>query len=210
MIRVEKKWIAFLLGVSIIILLIPACIGITPQSDQTAQVVYPTVVITQYVTQIVATPIATLPPPPTAIAQQQNKNVIVGFDPFAVDIYYPLQGCVASRLRVGDRAFVAYGGDTMKLFPTLDIGFAPPTRNLVNGEYVDIVSGPYCDRGAVVWGVVTEGDELAGFIPEGDGNTYWLLPLGEQINYKALLKKERMKSSITISILGFGGYCGAR
>ncbi len=51
-------------------LFVPACLSVAPRSNQPAQVVYPTVVITQYVTQVVATPTITPIPLPTTVSKQ--------------------------------------------------------------------------------------------------------------------------------------------
>jgi hypothetical protein len=43
------------------------------------------------------------------------------------------------------------------------------------GAILEIVNGPFCSRGWIVWFVRT-GDGQVGYTPEGDGNTYWLFP----------------------------------
>lgn len=136
----------------------------------------PTVIIQQLVTQVVATsvPVEATPVPPT-VAPVQVVNT--GWDPLSAPIYYPMMGCVASRLYVGDRAFAAYGADRNGLHYSEDIGDAPIFRHMVPGEIMEIIDGPYCERGAVVWKVFALADEQVGFVAEGDGGTYWLLPL---------------------------------
>jgi hypothetical protein len=56
---------------------------------------------------------------------------------------------------------------------------------LVAGEELSVIDGPVCERGALVWKVVAS-DGQTGFVAEGDGNTYWLMPLGEAVDKKLL------------------------
>lgn len=182
MIRNLKKKTAWSMLVVGLVLVAYGCTSATP--NQPVQIVYPTVIITQYVTQVVATvtpqgPVPT-PAPPTP------RPVSVGFDPYSVPIYYPLMFCpVASRLHVGDKAFVAYGADKLGLHQSADIGYAPIWRKLVPGEVLDVIDGPYCMRKALAWEVLTE-DEKVGYVAEGDGEVYWLLPLGEPVERSKL------------------------
>jgi hypothetical protein len=159
----------------------------TPQQEEAApQNLNPTVVIVQYVTQVVATvtpaPPTATPLPPTAVA------IRAGFDPFSVPIYYPLMGCpVASRIHVGDRAFVANDrGGTLGLHYSANVGYAPIIRKLSPGEILDVIDGPYCQTLSLVWKVIAPSDGRLGFVSEGNGNEYWLLPLGEKVDKKLL------------------------
>ena len=43
------------------------------------------------------------------------------------------------------------------------------------GAVLEIVNGPFCSRGWIVW-FVRMADGQVGYTPEGDGNTYWLFP----------------------------------
>jgi hypothetical protein len=146
------------------------------QPDQGAQVIYPTVVVKKIITQIVATPTVTPEPPP-----EQKEYVAVSastdnWDPFSAPIYYPIQGCAASRLHEGDVAFVANGGGTIGVHYSKDVGYAPIWRTLAAGELIDILKGPWCAEGNLVWKVATA-DSYVGFVAEGNGTTYWLLPM---------------------------------
>lgn len=172
--RIKKKGLALaVVGLSLF-LFVPACFSVAPRSTQAVQIVYPTVVITQYVTQVVATPTITPMPLPTSVSNQTPSVVSVGWDPFTVAIYYPIAGCVASRLHEADVAFVANAG--VNLYASKDIGFAPVTRKLTAGEMVDITKGPWCSEGSLIWKVLTV-DGTDGFAPEGNGETYMLLPM---------------------------------
>lgn len=156
------------------------------QAPSQAQVVYPTVVIVQYVTQVVAT---VTPAPASAQVQAAATATpapanftINGFDPFAQPLYYPIKGCqVASRLHAGERAFVANGASQLGLHASANIGYAPMFRKLEPGEILDVVGGPHCQRLSLVWEVIAS-DGRRGFVAEGDGNETWLLPYGEAVD----------------------------
>lgn len=168
-----------------------ACVTTTAQPVENEANVQPVVLITQVVTQIVATPTITPVPPPTSAAAHTTVPASSGgYDPFSAPIYYPIQGCFASRLHVGDVAFVANGTGVIGIHQTRDIGYAPMWRYLEAGELMDIIKGPWCDRGALVWKVATH-DGYIGFVPEGDGNTYWLLPMPPST--EPVLSKESLK-----------------
>jgi hypothetical protein len=189
MIKNNKKWMVLSLLLVMLLAALAGCVRAGSQS--TPEVIYPTVVIVQYVTQVVATntpePPATPLPPCKIVAPADTtsgsyliRNSNGTFDPFAVPIHYPLRGCpIASRLTEGNRAFVAYTGDTQAIHFTTDIGYSPIVRELSVGEVLEIVGGPECDRGALIWKVITQ-DGLTGYAAEGDGNQYWLLPYGEK------------------------------
>ncbi|MFM8319282.1 MAG: hypothetical protein ACKOC5_00075 [Chloroflexota bacterium] len=160
---------------------------------QQPQVVYPTVVIVQYVTQVVATVTAspvlpTSTPTPAATSTPSPFRLANGFDPFSVQITYPLTNCpVGSRLAVGEQAFVASGAGTIGLSMSTDIGPAPLYRKLDAGEILYIVGGPFCKDNGLVWQVIAS-DGKWGYVPEGNGSIYWLLPFGE-VNPTGLPKK---------------------
>jgi len=174
MARIKKKGLVLAAIGLCLFLFVPACLSVAPQATQAVQMVYPTIVITQYITQVVATPTITPVPPPTTVSKQTPSTVKVGWDPFTVQIYYPVVGCVASRLHVGDVAFVANEG--VDLYNTKDTGYSPTYRKLLPGEMVDITKGAWCSNGSLTWKVATA-DGLEGFVAEGNGETYWLLPM---------------------------------
>jgi len=161
-------------------ILLSACIGSSQQSSQPEQRNYPTLFITPMVTQVIATRSA-----PTATPEEESTPTQVlssSYDPLKVSIYYPVKGCVASRLRVGDAAFVAYNGGQMGVYPSKDIAFAPILRYAQTGEAFLITEGPWCDENTLVWKVETTDEEqiemdIENYVPEGNGEQYWLLPL---------------------------------
>jgi hypothetical protein len=152
----------------------------------------PTVIIVQYITQVVATvtpapPVTPLPPPPTRTPARP-----VGFDPYSVQAYYPIAGCpMASRLHVGDIAFVATGGEQFGIHVSRDIGFSPIQRKLQPGELLYIIDNPTCNKNGLVWGVLADADNAKGFVIEGNGETYWILPYGETYDQKEI--RDRLK-----------------
>ena len=175
-----------IIGLSLF-LFVPACLTIAPRATPAVQVVYPTVVITQYVTQVVATPTITPIPPPTSVSNQTPAVINAGWDPYTVAIYYPIVGCVASRLHEGDVAFVANEG--LEMFQTKDILYAPAYRTLSPGELVDIEKGPWCSDGNLIW-KVSDADGQEGFLPEGNGSMYWLLPMPPGTEFTTKVENE--------------------
>jgi hypothetical protein len=135
----------------------------------------PTLIITLVVTEIIT---------PTRCrfyqlhpTQSNEPTLIPTFDPLAVPIYYPLPDCVASRLHKGDTAMVSYqGGDNaIRYSPDMSL-----SENIVQyaspGDQLIIRDGPYCSFGWLVWFVETL-DGFLGYTPEGNGESYWLLPV---------------------------------
>jgi hypothetical protein len=91
--------------------------------------------------------------------------------------YFPITNCAASQLHVGDSAYVSYEGGTNKLRRTPD---THPSNNIIGeilpGAVVEIIDGPRCNYGWVLWKVRTTDDET-GWTPESDGNEFWLIPI---------------------------------
>jgi hypothetical protein len=194
--------------------LVAACTSEMQAATQEVQVSVPTVIVQQYVTQVVATAAA---PAPTAVPAKPTAQVIntTGYDPLSEPIYYPIMGCVASRLHVGDRAFVAYGAGTNGIHYSEDIGDAPIFRRLYPGEIMEVIDGPYCERDSVVWKVFALIDEQVGFVGEGNGDYYWLLPLppGDKTLYEQYEKDEKLRQLFSGGLPPFQaprGACGKR
>jgi len=160
-------------GLMAILLFVSACSGASPA---TVVVTPQVIIITQVVTQIIPpTPLpATDTPAPTVTPVPPTVTPTV-FDPMSAPIYYPLADCVASRLHVGDIAMVSLVGGSNGIRYGLDLAEAAIATYAQPGDKLEIVNGPYCSRGWIVWMVKT-GDGFVGFTPEGDGNEYWLLP----------------------------------
>jgi hypothetical protein len=91
--------------------------------------------------------------------------------------YFPLQNCNASRLRVGDRAYVSFGGGPNGIRSEPDTNLDNIIGYAQEGEYVDIIGGPLCNYGWVLWRVESDGG-VEGWTPEGNGREYWLIPEG--------------------------------
>jgi len=170
-------WLAWVLLLGAFI--ISACNGGGSSPTAAGQIVAPVVVVTQVVVEVVATlppPTATQVPSPTVALYQPAP----GWNPASAPIYYPLAGCVASRLHLGDTAFVATLGAYSRLYLTKDIFNDPGTRSLVLGEQFMIVDGPWCDRDILIWKLKTKEKDIF-YTPEGNGEVYWLLPLNPYI-----------------------------
>lgn len=170
-----KERYIFPLVVTCLLLVTIAC-GISSAQVQTAE---PTITPTVIETQI---PTETTPPTETSVIESPAVPsptfvpvVTTTYDPASVPIYYPLEDCAASRLYVGDKAFVTFEGGPNGIRYGNDlhedniIGYAQP------GETLEILEGPFCSYGWIVWFVQTE-EGLEGYTPEGSGEKYWLLP----------------------------------
>jgi hypothetical protein len=161
--------------IMIVVLLTTACVGADEQGTGLEQV-SPTVFVTVYVTPVTATPIAVTPQPspsPTMpiIPTYSDPNA-----PWNAPIYFPGPGCSGSRLHVDDRAFVASIGELARIFLSKNIPYDPGVRDLVLGEEMVITAGPTCDENWVLWKVKMDSDEIVGWVPEGNGEVYYLLP----------------------------------
>ncbi len=178
------KFLTFWLLI-IVMIATSACAG--DAQDAEKPTLEPIVYVTQYITQVVATsPPATLTPIPTFTKAPAAPSSSTGWDPLSQPIYYPLTGCYASRLYVGNTAFVANISGVAGFYLGKDIFFDPLIRKPTPGEIVEIIDGPWCHRNVLVWKVYSEGDGKTAFMPEGDGKEYWLLP---QTPYTATPKK---------------------
>jgi hypothetical protein len=168
----RKSKMQILLAIASLHLLLAACI----QAPATPQVVTPPVVI---ITQVVTEVIPPTPAPATATlaptATPEPPTVTPTFNPVNAPIYYPLPDCVASRLHVGDKAVVTTAGGANGIRYGRDLAEATVFAYAQPGATLDIVSGPWCSRGWIVWMVRTQ-DGNVGYTPEGDGNEYFLLP----------------------------------
>jgi len=160
----------FLLSIFFIILFTTGCTTPTPVVIIQTQLVPQTVIVTQIVTKEV-TPI---PSPTTAPEITPTSTSPVG----DFDFYYPFPNtdCGLSIIHVGDKVYVNYGGDVNALrstpdarFPTNVIGYA------IQGETLDVIGGPECSYGLVMWKVKTSYG-LSGWTAEGNGTDFWLIP----------------------------------
>ncbi len=187
MVKKRILWPALLPVILSLAIILSACIGATQQTTENQQRNYPTVFITPLITQIIATRSAPTPTP--ELESTPTPTDTGGFDPFRANIYYPIRGCVGSRLKIGDAAFVAYNGGQMGLYVSKDINFSPVVRRVQPGEAFLITAGPWCENGTIVWKVRTTNEEdgieesngyvweIDNYAPEGNGEQYWLLPL---------------------------------
>ena len=164
-----------LLGIMAVSLLLTGCSqGTSPTEAPTATP--PIIEVTQIVTEIIPpTPIPEKPKP-TKTSTPEPPTAAPTFDPLSAPIYYPLEGCVASRLYVGDKAMVSYVGGANGIRYGQDLSQDTIIAYAQPGSILEIVTGPYCSKGWIVWFVRTA-DGTVGFTPEGDGNEYWLLPV---------------------------------
>lgn len=110
------------------------------------------------------------------VAQQATATKLPNTTP-TPKVYSPLSRCAESRLQVGDSAYVNYetGRLSMRSEPVGTIGDTL-VRRLEEGEILHITDGPKCDMGWIFWKVRTVYSET-GWIPEGDGNEFWVVPI---------------------------------
>lgn len=91
--------------------------------------------------------------------------------------WYPCQGVYASRLHVGDHAYVSYDPplpNRVRAQPNVD---SPLIGSLAVGEKMEILQGPICAGGWVWWQIKSLEQNLTGWTAEGDASSYWLVPL---------------------------------
>jgi len=167
----SKQKITIILVV-ILSLIISAC----NQTTTATPVIEKTILITQIYTEVVytATPEPTLTPMPTQSPTPLPTSTPT-FDPYSAPIYYPLENCVASRLHVGDLAVVSPGGGPNGIRYGMDLYYDTIVAYAEPGQQLNIVGGPYCSHGWIVWLVQTM-NGVIGYTPEGNGIEYWLLP----------------------------------
>jgi hypothetical protein len=178
MLMKTKMTLAHLVLLSLV-LFSAACTGSGETATAAVQTAEPTVWLTTFVTQIVATvpsPTPTLIPTPTI-----PPTIPPAWDPWALPIYFPIIDCVASRLHKGDMAFVAGIGQHSRLFATKQIFDDPGRRELQMGETLQIIGGASCSGGWLVWEAYMVADRKRGFVVEGNGDVYWLLPLSPTV-----------------------------
>jgi hypothetical protein len=175
----RKSWVFVLIGISLLLSLLACRIEAPSIVLDESPTPVPTKIVTQVITQIVIPTVAAPQNPPQT--QATDAPVVAAtptWDPLSAPIYFPLKDCVASRLYIGDRAMVSLVGGANAIRTSTDlrtdtniVGYAEP------GEVVTILTGPECSDGFIIWFVETL-DGLRGFTPEGDGNEYWLWPVG--------------------------------
>jgi hypothetical protein len=175
----NRKMLVSLLPLIVLLVILPACSQNAAEARSGPQVV----VITQVATQIVVptAPTYTPQPPPTATPAAVSIPT-GGWDPFSVPIYYPIIGCAASRLHLGDTAIVANSGHPkVGIYKYKEWDFEPNLYQPPLGTELEIVDGPWCHEGWLFWQVeqlnTSENLEIVGYMPEGDGEEYFLLPL---------------------------------
>jgi len=158
--------------VVILTLITSAC----SQISTATPIIEKTILVTQILTEIVytATPEPTLTPMPTQTPTPLPTSTPT-FDPYSAPIYYPLDNCVASRLHVGDLAVVSPGGGPNGIRYGMDLYYDTIVAYAEPGQQLNIVGGPYCSHGWIVWLVQTM-NGVIGYTPEGNGVEYWLLP----------------------------------
>lgn len=173
--KMRKAQTAIWAAMVILLAGLSACNGAAPAAATQEPATPPVILITQVITQIVPpTPVpVTDTPQPTATPEPPTQTPT--FDPLAAPIYYPLPDCVASRLHIGDKAMVSLVGGPNGIRYGRDIHESTVFAYAQPGSLLEIINGPWCSRGWLVW-LVRTADGQVGYTPEGDGNTYFLFP----------------------------------
>ncbi len=175
----HPKKIFILIFTGVLFMITVAC-SFSVFSEPTATSVPPvTVVVTQVITEVASptqqiqvtnTPENTIEPTATLWPTLAGT-----YDPYSMPIWYPIEGCPASRLHIGDRATVTYGGGPNAIRFGADVHYDTAIGYAEEGEGMVITDGPWCYYNWIVWLVKTDGG-VEGFTPEGNGEEYWLLP----------------------------------
>lgn len=91
--------------------------------------------------------------------------------------WYPCPRLYASRLQVGDQAYVSYNpplANNVRENPSLS---ARLLGKLQPGEEMVIIDGPECNNNMIWWYIQASGNSLRGWTSEGDSENYWLVPI---------------------------------
>jgi hypothetical protein len=177
----KRKWnLIFLIST---LLLTSACAG-KPQVIEVTRVVPQTVVVTPAPQTMVVTPEpqikpgkATVKPTSTLLPITLMPRATWTPTPlYGRELYYPIEDCAPSRLHVGDYATITYGGGRNAIRYTPDVH---STNNIIGyaeqGELMQILDGPQCSWGWLLWNVVTQ-NNVTGWTPESDGISTFMRP----------------------------------
>lgn len=119
-----------------------------------------------------ATPRPSLTPSPSVTPSNTPSPT-----PYLGATWYPCLGLYPSRLRVGDRAMVSLSPPLPNRLRREASKGAEVIALLQPGEKVEILGGPACASQMIWWQVRSLASGLSGWTAEGDGKTYWLVPL---------------------------------
>jgi hypothetical protein len=105
-----------------------------------------------------------------------SSNVVIPSNQTNRTIYYPFRDCAPSRLYKGDTVFVSYGGGPNGIRSAPDVHPNNIFYRAPEGEWMQILEGPKCSWGWLIWKVKTE-TGYTGWTPESDGKEFWLIPI---------------------------------
>src|SRR4030042_5784736 len=151
MINSDKRRRGYLLIWASLVLSVLACRIEAPKIvwDETPTVTTDIKVLTQIITEIVPpTPLPTSTPKPTPTPLPSPTPT---WDPLSAPIYYPLTDCVASRLHLGDEAMVSLQGGRNGIRYGKDMRTDTIMEYAEPGDVLEIVAGPWCSYGWLVW-----------------------------------------------------------
>jgi len=159
---------------------------VTPKTQRDEDIVIETATSTVPITKTIESPRETITvsvKPTTTVSPRATKTKFPTSTTRATAeisptprIYFPLPSCAPSRVYLGDVGIIiAEGGNFIRSEPDTH-----PSDNIIGnadqGEYVNVVGGPECNYGWVLWEIVSSTGER-GWIAETDGTSFWIDPL---------------------------------
>ena len=162
--------ISILIFTGVLFILSVAC-SFSVFSEPTETPVPPvTQVITQVITEVVPPTqevVTTNTPELTQTPTATIWPTLAGtYDPYSMPIWYPIEGCPASRLHIGDRAYVTYGGGPNAIRFGADIHYDTAVGYAQEGEGMVIVDGPWCYYNWIVTNIPVHSTALYPTMPE--------------------------------------------
>ena len=96
-----------------------------------------------------------------------------------LELYYPIEGCAASRLQDGMVIGLTQGTDYVSIRSDPDTHPSDNKIGRINpGDKATIIGGPECSYGWIMWKIQTE-DGIVGWVPESNGEEFWLMAVGD-------------------------------
>ena len=95
----------------------------------------------------------------------------------SLNVYNPLPDCASSRIHLNDNVGLENGVDYISIRSTPD---THPSNNIIGkilpGDQAQIIDGPICNYGWILWKIKRTSDGMVGWVAEFDGNSFWLVP----------------------------------
>jgi hypothetical protein len=121
------------------------------------------------------TPISTIPIV-TTYHPTETTETIAATSTESNLTWMPCPGIYASRLHVGDQAFVSYNPPLANRVRTQPNAASTVLGYIQPGEKIEIIGGPVCSNDWIWWQIRSISNNLTGWTAEGDKQNYWLVP----------------------------------